>query len=111
MNYMAHELTNNLIKLVMPESTPSKMPTPLSVVTMQSVANKIKELLTPEKTKAKLSPERVKVNNTTNTSHKEQTDKKLDAGKRKAKCCDTEKKTNQKQKQKQKQNKKTQRLQ
>ena len=35
----------------------------------------------------KLSPERVKINNTTNTNHKEQkqTNKKLDAGKRKAK--------------------------
>ena len=62
---------------------------------MRSVTNKIKELKTPTKKKTKqnklkqikLSPERVKINNTTNTSRKEQkqTDKKLDAGKRKAK--------------------------
>ena len=58
---------------------------------MQSVTNNIKELLTPEKDKAKLPPERIKINNTTNTSNKEQTDKKLVAGKRKEKYCNTEK--------------------
>ena len=58
---------------------------------MQRVTDKVKELLTPAKTKPKLSPEREKNINETNTSHMEQTDKKLDAGKRKAKCCYTEK--------------------
>lgn len=55
--------------------------------------SKIKELQTPTKKnqnklkQIKLSPERVKINNTTNTSRKEQkqSDKKLDAGKRKPK--------------------------
>ena len=46
MNYMGHELTNKLIKLIMPESKPSKMRTPQGVVTRKSVTNKIKELLT-----------------------------------------------------------------
>ena len=46
---------------------------------MQSVTNKIKELQTPTKKnqnklkQIKLSPERVKINNTTNTSRTKQT--------------------------------------
>ena len=57
---------------------------------MQSVTDKVKELLTPEKTKPKLSPEREKIMRQT-PGHMEQTDKKLDARKRKAKCCYAEK--------------------
>ena len=41
------EVTNKLIKLIMPESKPSKMRTPSGVVTIKRVTNKIKELLTP----------------------------------------------------------------
>ena len=47
---------------------------------MESVTDKVKELLTPEKTKPKLSPKK-KINNNnnnnvTNTSHMEQTENK-----------------------------------
>ena len=75
MNYMGQ-----VIKLVMSESKPSKMPTPFqqSVVTMESVTDKVKELLTSEKTKPKLSPKNSNNNNNnvTNTSHMEQTENK-----------------------------------
>ena len=48
---------------------------------MESVTDKVKELLTPEKTKPKLSPKKKKINNNnnnnvTNTSHMEQTENK-----------------------------------
>ena len=46
---------------------------------MESVTDKVKELLTPEKTKPKLSPKKKKEkknNNVTNTSHMEQTGNK-----------------------------------
>ena len=53
MNDMGHESKNKLLKLVMSESKPSKMPTPFqkSVVTMESVTDKVKELLAPDKKK------------------------------------------------------------
>ena len=77
MNYMGQ-----VIKLVRSESKPSKMPTPFqqSVVTMESATDKVKELLTPEKTTPKLSPKNSNNNNNnnnvTNTSHMEQTENK-----------------------------------
>ena len=46
---------------------------------MESVTDKVKELLTPEKTKPKLSPPpppKKRKNNVTNTSHIEQTENK-----------------------------------
>ena len=43
---------------------------------MESVTDKVKELLTPEKTKPKLSPPQKRKNNVTNTSHIEQTGNK-----------------------------------
>ena len=43
---------------------------------MESVTDKVKELLTPEKTKPKLSPKNNNNNNLTNTSHMEQTENK-----------------------------------
>ena len=45
---------------------------------MESVTDKVKELLTPEKTKPKLSPKsnNNNHNNVTNTSHMEQTENK-----------------------------------
>ena len=44
---------------------------------MESVTDKVKELLTPEKTKPKLSPNNNNNNNNlTNTSHMEQTENK-----------------------------------
>ena len=50
---------------------------------MESVTDKVKELLTPEKTKPKLSPKKKNNNNNnnnnnnvTNTSHMEQTENK-----------------------------------
>ena len=62
----------------MSESKPSKMTTPFqkSVITMESVTDKVKDLLTPEKTKPKLSPKKKRKNNVTNTSHIEQTENK-----------------------------------
>ena len=41
------EVTNKLIKVIMPESKPSEMRTPSGVVTVKRVTNKIKELPTP----------------------------------------------------------------
>ena len=45
---------------------------------MESVTDKVKELLTPEKTKPKLSPKNSNKNNNnvTNTSHMEHTENK-----------------------------------
>ena len=44
---------------------------------MESVTDKVKELLTPEKTKPELSPPKENNNNNvTNTSHMEQTENK-----------------------------------
>ena len=62
---------------------------------MQSITDIVKELLTPEKTKRKLSPEREKIMRQTRVILKrKKRDKKLDAGKRKAKCCYTRKNRN-----------------